>query len=83
MYVRFWPDLTYIDVKHHFESLVATIHFSPFTCCFRGFSRPSFTAFFAQRERRIHTITLVLTVHCVSSRVNGSLITPITFTDSL
>ena len=31
------------------DHLVATIHFSPFTCCFRGFVRRSFTGFFTTR----------------------------------
>ena len=31
------------------KTLVATIHFSPFTCSFRRFLRPSFTGFFATR----------------------------------
>ena len=39
--------------------------------------------FGSQRERRIHTITLVLTVDYLNSRANGSLIAPITFTYSL
>ena len=50
--------------------LVATIHFSPFTCCFHRFFRRSFTAFFSQRERQIHTITLMCTIHYLNSRVN-------------
>ena len=39
--------------------------------------------FFSQRERQIHTITLMFTIHYLNSRANGSLITPITFTYSL
>ena len=38
---------------------------------------------FPQREHRIHTITLIFTIDNVNSRANGSLIAPITFTDSL
>ena len=37
-----WPQ------RLQFQDLVATIHFSPFTCCFRIFF-PSFTVFFATR----------------------------------
>ena len=39
--------------------------------------------FFSQRERQIHTITLMFTIHYPNSRANGSLIAPITFTYSL
>ena len=40
-------------------------------------------AFFSQRENQIHTITLMFTIDYLNSRVNGSLITPITFTYSI
>ena len=36
-----------------------------------------------QRERQIHTITLMFTIHCLPFTANGLQITPITFTDSL
>ena len=36
-----------------------------------------------QRERRIHIITLVFTIHDLSPRAKGSLITPITSTYSV
>ena len=39
--------------------------------------------FFLQKQRRIHTITLIFTIHYVNSQANGSLITLITFTCSL
>ena len=39
--------------------------------------------FFLQQERRIHRITLMFTVRYLNSRANGSLITLVTFTDSL
>ena len=39
--------------------------------------------FVPQRECQIHTITLMFTIHYLSSQENGSLIAPITFTDSL
>ena len=42
-----------------------------------------FKGFFLQRERRIHTTTLMFTIHYRNSRANGSLITPITFTDDI
>ena len=63
--------------------LVVTIHFSLFTCCFRRFLGHSFTGFFPQRERRIHRIAFMFTIRYLSSRANGSPITPITFTYSL
>ena len=39
--------------------------------------------FFPQQERQLHRITLMLTIHDLNSRAIGSLITPITLTDSL
>ena len=38
---------------------------------------------FLQRERRIHRITLMLTIRYLNAQANGSLIAPITFTCSL
>ena len=49
------------------QSLVAIIHFSPFI-----------HGFILQWKRRIHTITLMFTIHNLNSQANGSLITPIT-----
>ena len=38
--------------------------------------------FLCNENAEIHTITLIFTIHYLNSGANGSLITPITFTDS-
>ena len=43
----------------------------------------SFTGLFRNENAKFHTITLMFTSHYLSSRANGPLIAPITFTDSL
>ena len=50
-------------------SLLATIHVSPFTLSFREFVERLFTGFFLQRERPIHTITLMFTLHDIHGRM--------------
>ena len=77
--VEFERDFLFYFLGASFLDLAATIHFSPFTCCFHWFFRHSIMAF---PRNENHTITLIFTIHYVNSRANGSLFTPITFTDS-
>ena len=65
----FWP-------QHKLSNLVATIHFSPFTCCFRSFFWCSFTSLF--RDENAEFTESLLCIHNLNSRANGSLIAPIT-----
>ena len=53
-----------------FWDLVATIHFSPFTCCFCRFLRRSFTGSFRSENAEFTTITLMFTIHFPNSRAN-------------
>ena len=62
---------------------MAAIRFSPFTCCFRRFSRRSCTVSSTTRTPNSHDHSCLHCSHTVNSRADGSFITPITYTYSL
>ena len=54
---------------------MATIHFSPFTCCFRWFLGVH-SRFFSQRERRTHTQSLLCSLFSIEIHIH--IFSPIT-----